>query len=181
MRSSSLRLGAYTVGYTSPYQMPAPCAQRWDLRLSKARLWQEQIDPTQRGAYQVEDDRHMSPEFDSFMGREMRGMRPGNDSLSRAETKFKQRLQNQSALELHQRRDVPFQQNIMFGKDLYDETMYGTTVPYSWHMFKEMTKAARNDRKTAQNKFRVLQGSGQKRQPANYTPIPDASEDDDDD
>jgi hypothetical protein len=179
MRASTLARGPHKVGYTSPYALPVPCAQRWDLKLAKARLWQESIDTERRGAWQLEDDRHMSPEFESFIGRPMRGMRPGADSISRPEVRFRQRLQNQTALELHSRRDVPFQQNIMFGKDLYDQTMYGTSVPYTWHMFKEMTKAARNDRKTAQNKFRVLQGSGQKRQPANYTPIPDATDDDD--
>jgi hypothetical protein len=180
LRRCPLLLGVHRTGYTAPQSLPVPCAQRWDLRLARARLWDEHIDTDERAAWQLEDERHMSPEFSTFIGFPMRAMKPGTESLNRPEQIIRRRLPNQTHYDLRARRDVPFQQNVMMGKSLYDRTIHGFDVPYPYAMFKSLRKAYRNDRTLKQNKFRVLQASGVKNPPPLFQPIPDATDGDDD-
>lgn len=166
-------LGTHFVTHRDPRALPVPCAQRWDLRLGRAKLWQETIDPSDRGPWQLEDERHMSPEFGSFIGFPMREMAPSRVGYNSPAQLLQRRLPNQTFIELASRRDIPYQQNAMFGKLLYDKTFHGAAQPYGYLTQKQMHKAARNDRKLAQNKFRVLISSGVKKPPANFNPIPD--------
>ena len=122
----------------------------------------------------------MSPEFKTFIGFPMRHMRPCLESNNKAEQIVRRRLPNWTQYDLFSRRDLPFQQNAMMGKRLYDMNMHGFEVPYPYLMFKQLKKAFRNDRKLKQNKFKVLVTSGAKNPPANWSPIPDTTESEDD-
>ena len=177
LRTTSSRLGPFQVPHVTPKSFPRPAAPRWQLRLAKARLWDEQIDPTRKAAWQLEDERHMSPEYNEFLGHATRKMIPGQEGITNPQAQFEKLLPNQSVYELQTRRDVPFQDNAMFGKKLHDETTYGMSVPYTYKLFKDMQKANRNDRKIKQNKFKIWLGQGAKNPPSGYTPIPDATED----
>lgn len=178
MRRTPAILGVHRVGYKDPHTLPVACAQRWDLRLAKAKLWGEYVSPNTTGAWQLEDERHMSPEFNEFVGFEMRNMRPGY-GLARPENILNKRLPNQSHFELMARRDVPYQDNAMWGKQLYDKTIHGTPLPYHWRMAKDINKAQRNDRKLTQNKFKFYVQQGSKNPPSKWQPIADKEEEDD--
>ena len=180
LRLTTLRCGVHRTTYKSAHVLPIPCAQRWDLRLAKAKLWDEQIDADERAAWQLEDERYMSPEFKTFIGFPMRQMKPGLQNLNRPDNIFRKRLPNLTSFELQARRDLPFQQNAMMGKSLYDRTMHGFDVPYPYAAFKSMKKAKRNDTVLKQNKFRVLITSGSKKPPPDFSPIPDETEAEDD-
>lgn len=169
------------IGYTDQRAARVPAAQRWDLRLAKARLWEEYIQEKKPAAYQLEDEKHMSPEFNSFIGFPVRTMRPGQETLGMSHRIMERRLPNFTALELHERKDAPYSQNLKFGKLLYDETIHGVSQPYTYSAFKQMQKAKRNDRKLTQNRFKVLCGSGVKNPPAGLELIPDPVEEDKDD
>jgi hypothetical protein len=178
MRCSRCLRGPFRVKYVAPHEMPRPCTPRWDLRLAKARLWDERIDADEKTAWQVEDERHMSPEYNEFLGYPTRRMKPGMEGEHTPDSQFEKKLPNQSAYELMARRDVPYQDNIMWGKRLHDETTYGMAVPYSYYLFKQMQKASRNDRKTKQNKFKIFSGGGIRNAPSGYTPQADPEEED---
>lgn len=171
MRRTNVRLRNFRVQYTSPSKSPVPAAQRWDLKLAKARLWQEHIDPSQSTAWQLEDERHLNPEYNDFLGYPTRKLKPGDDSLSVPKNIMNRRMPNQTYIDLHGRRDMPFQNNLLFGKTLYESKMYGVVIPYTWAMFKQMQAASRNDRKLC-DKFRARVGSGFKNPPPGYKPIP---------
>lgn len=89
---------------------------------------------------------------------------------------MKKRLPNNSHYELFARRDVPIQDNAMYGKYLYDMTVHGTSLPTTYRMHKDINKAQRNDRKLTGNRFRVRCTSGAKNPPAGFQPIPDVTE-----
>eukprot|EP00672_Neobodo_designis_P018359 CAMPEP_0174831192 /NCGR_PEP_ID=MMETSP1114-20130205/2963_1 /TAXON_ID=312471 /ORGANISM="Neobodo designis, Strain CCAP 1951/1" /LENGTH=187 /DNA_ID=CAMNT_0016065013 /DNA_START=38 /DNA_END=601 /DNA_ORIENTATION=- len=180
VRRSAMRHGPYRVKHLPPQQMAAPCASRWQLKLAKARMWDEHIDPTEKTAWQVEDERHMSPEYNEFTGYAMRKMKPGAEGTNTADYQFRKKLPQHSAMELQNRRDVPYQDNVRWGKTLHDETIYGMSVPYSYALFKEWQKASRNDRGLKQNKFRILQGTGFKNPPSGFTVDTGVDEDDED-
>jgi hypothetical protein len=174
-------LSLHRISYKDPHSLPVPCAQRWDLRLQKAKLWDEHIDEdADRAAWQLTDERYMSPEFKTFIGYPMRAMKPGTQNMDRPEQIFRRRLPNWTHYDLYSRRDLPFQHNAMMGKYLHDKAIHGFEVPYPYAMFKSLRKAFRNDRKLKQNKFKVLISSGAKQPPANWAPIPDVAEDADD-
>ena len=179
VRRTAVRHGPYRVQHLTPQQTAAPCASRWNLKLAKARLWDEHIDPRERTAWQVEDERHMSPEYNEFTGYAMRKMRPGEEGELTADFQLRKKLPQHSALELQNRRDVPYQDNVRWGKALHDETIYGTSMPYSYLMFKEWQKASRNDKGLKGNKFRILQGTGVKNPPSGFTLDTGIDEDDD--
>ncbi|CAD2215363.1 hypothetical protein AGDE_04919 [Angomonas deanei] len=179
MRRSVVLCGVHKVGYVKPHTLPVPCAQRWDLRLSRARIFQEYIEENAPGAWQLEDERHMSPEFHTFTGHKMREMRPGYGQ-NLPEFILKKRLPNNTHYELFARRDIPNEDNAMYGKLLFDTTVHGTSLPTTYRMHKDINKAQRNDRKLSGNRFKVLNSSGSKSPPSGFEPIPDATEDDDD-
>lgn len=168
--------GPHRVRYDPVHALPRPCASRWNLRLAKARLWDEYIDPDEKAAWQLEDVRHMSPEFKEFIGYPRHRFMSGYDDPNHPKHEFEKILPNETSFELRMRRDVPMQSNLLFGKQLYDRTMYGTDVPYAYRMWKDMQKASRNDRKLKQNKFRIIQGHGVKNPPSGFEPIPDAGD-----
>lgn len=176
--SSSLLKGVHTVTLKDPRALPVPCAQRYTLKLAKARLWTETIDAHNSGAWQLEDDRHMSPEFNSFMGRNMRGMRPGLDDVQRADTILKQPLPNNSHLEWQARHDVPLAENIYMGSKLHDMHVHGLQMPGLYRIKKDLQKGIRNDKKPA-NKHKGLIHQGMKSPPSGWQPIPDGDEEDD--
>lgn len=179
--STPLLLTVHRVTYKDPHSLPTPCAQRWDLRLQRAKLWDEHIDEiSDKAAWQLTDERYMSPEFKTFIGFPMRAMKPAVQNLNRPEQIFRRRLPNWTQYELFARRDLPFQQNAMMGKYLHDKAIHGFDVPYPYAMFKSLKKAFRNDRKLKQNKFKVLTSQGAKSPPANWAPIPDTAEESDD-
>ena len=179
MRRSAQLLSTVTIGYKSHRDMPTPCAQRWDLRLSKAKLWDEYVETKRPSTWQLEDDRHMSPEFPSFTGYPMRSMRPG-DGNNNPRNLLNKRMTQWSHIELQNRRDVPNSENSLFGKKLYDQTMHGIDVPTSYKLMKDLQKANRNDRKLSQNRFKIQQGAGFKSPPDKWEALPDEAEDDDD-
>ncbi|CAG9576619.1 conserved hypothetical protein [Leishmania major strain Friedlin] len=179
MLRSSLRYGVHKVGYTHPHHLPVPCAQRWDLRLARARIFQEYIEEKAPGAWQLEDERHMSPEFNTFTGYPMRNLRPGYGQ-NLPEFIMKKRLPNNTHYELFARRDIPNEDNAMYGKLLYDMTIHGTSLPSIYRMHKDINKAQRNDRKLSGNRFKVLNSSGAKSPPSGFEAIPDAVEEEDD-
>jgi hypothetical protein len=179
IRRSVVRHGPYRVKHMTPNQTAAPCASRWDLKLAKARMWDEHVDPTEKTAWQLEDERHMSPEYNEFTGHRMRKMKPGREGDSTADYMFRKKLPQHSAIELQNRRDVPYQDNVMWGKLLHDETVYGTSTPYAYSLFKEWQKGHRNDKGLKQNKFRILQGSGVKDPPSGFTLDTGVEEDED--
>ena len=178
-------LGTVRIGYKDPHRLPVPCAQRWDLRLAKAKLWNESIDQDTNSAWeQIQDERHMSPEFNTFIGTPTRSMKPNKEGYNTPEQLLNRRLPNQTAFELFNRRDVPYPRNLMFGKLLFDKTYHGVSMPYYYRMFKDLNKAHRNDKKTAQNKFKFPLMKGFKEPPELFTPIvppePEDPEDSDD-
>lgn len=174
LRAQFVRLGVHRTTYTSAQTLPIACNQRWDLRLTKAKLWNEYIDADDKHAWQVEDERHMSPEFaTSFVGFPMRHMKPGEVSANRPNNIVRRRLPNLTHHEMSLRRDLPFQQNAMMGKSLYDKTIHGIDVPYPYALFKSLKKGYRNDRTLKQNKFKIMIGQGVKNPPANYVPLAD--------
>ncbi|RNF08777.1 uncharacterized protein Tco025E_07079 [Trypanosoma conorhini] len=175
LRGVPLRLGVHRVGYTHPGTLPVPCAQRWDLRLARARIFQEYIEEKAPGAWQVEDERSMSPEFKTFTGYPMREMRPGYGQ-NLPDYIMKKRLPNNTHYELFARRDIPNEDNAMYGKYLYDMTVHGTSLPSTYRMHKDINKAQRNDRKLSGNRFKVICTSGAKKPPSGWEPIPDAVE-----
>lgn len=175
-RSCVVAAGPFTVQYVSRNEMPRPCTPRWDLKLAKARLWDETVDPTDKAAWQLEDLRHMTPEYDQFVGHSIRRMRPGEEGERTAQYNFEKKLPHHGAHELMARRDVPYNDNVKWGKRLHDETLYGTSVPYSYAMFKEIQKGHRNDKRLKQNKFRIVCGAGVKNPPSGFSRIPDEGE-----
>ena len=177
LRRRCWRAGVHRTGYKSPHELPVPCAPRWDLRLAKAKLWNEYIDEDDKAAWQIEDERYTSPEFATFIGKPMRAMKPGLQNLNRSQMIVQRRLPNWTVHELHLRRDNPFQQNVMMGKTLYDRNIHGFDVPYPYQLFKQLKKAHRNDRVTKQNKFRVMNLQGSKNPPPGFRPIADEDED----
>lgn len=179
LRRSVLRCGVFRVGYKAPSSLPVPCAQRWDLRLARARIFQEYIEENAPGSWQLEDERHMSPEFSTFTGYPMRELRPGYGQ-NLPEFILKKRLPNNTHYELFARRDIPNEENAMYGKQLYDMTVHGTSLPSTYRMHKDINKAQRNDRKITGNRFRVLNSSGAKNPPSGFEPIPDAVESEED-
>lgn len=176
--SALLRKGVHTVTVKDPRALPVPCAQRYTLKLAKARLWNETLDEHSSGAWQLEDDRHMSPEFDSFMGRSMRGMRPGLDDTKRADMILKQPLPNNSHLEWQARHDMPMAENMYMGSQLHDMHVHGTSLPGLYRIKKDLQKAQRNDKKPSK-KQKGLNIQGTKSPPSGWEPIPDGEEDDD--
>lgn len=164
------------VGVKNPRHLPVPCAQRWDLRLASAKIFNEYIDENIPGAWQLEDERHMSPEFATFTGYQMREMRPGYGQ-NIPDFILKKKLPNSTHYELQARKDIPGEDNAMYGKYLWDMTMHGTSMPSVYRMKKDINKAQRNDRKLTGNRFKVLCQSGAKSPPAGFTPIPDKSGD----
>jgi hypothetical protein len=180
LSSTPLLLTLHRITYKSPQTLPVPCNQRWDLKLSRAKLWDEQIDENERAAWQVKDERYMSPEYGTFIGYPMRSMKPGIQSLNRPEQIIQRRLPNWTHFDLFARRDIPFKQNAMMGKMLHDKTIHGFDVPYPYAMFKSLKKAFRNDRKLKQNKFKVAITSGAKTPPPNFAPIPDTTAEEED-
>lgn len=156
------------------------CASRWSLKLARCRLWNEAIDTNDaNGVNQQQDLRHLSPEFNTFIGMPTRSMRPGQaDYHMNAFQMLKKRLPNHTHLEIAAKRDIPMNVNARFGKRLHDETVYGIEPSYPQKMYKQMQKAARNDRKISGNKFRVITTQGGKNPPAGFTPIAEAADDD---
>lgn len=171
--------GVHKVGYRAPGSLPVPCAQRWDLRLARARIFQEYIEEKAPGAWQLEDERHMSPEFSTFTGFTMREMRPGYGQ-NLPDFLLKKRLPNNTHYELFARRDIPNEDNAMYGKVLYDTTVHGTSLPSIYRMHKDINKAQRNDRKLSGNRFKTLNAAGAKNPPSGFEPIPDVTEEEDD-
>ncbi len=171
-RVTGMLCGVHRVTYKHPHTLPVPCAQRWDLRLARAKIFDEYIEESSPGAWQLEDERHMSPEFKTFTGHNMREMRPGYGT-NRPDFIMKKRLPNGTHYELQARRDIPMQDNAMYGKLLYDQTIHGSSFPYLYRMKKDLNKAQRNDRKLSGNRWKVLVGSGSKNPPAGWQPIPD--------
>lgn len=169
------RRGVHVVGYRNPRDLPVPCAQRWDLKLASARIFNEHIDETVKGAWQLEDERRMSPEFATFTGYEMTNMRPGYGQ-NQPDFILKKRLPNNLHHELSARKDIPLEDNAMYGKQLHDVTVHGFSVPSTYRMHKDINKAQRNDRKLSGNRFKVLVGSGAKSPPDGFSPIPDKTE-----
>lgn len=178
LRRSTAAWGVHRVRYTAPQTLPVPCAQRWDLRLARARIFNEYIEEKSPGAWQLEDERHMSPEFHTFTGYPMREMRPGYGQ-NRPDFIMKKRLPNNTHYELFARRDIPNEDNAMYGKMLYDTTVHGASFPSTYRMHKDLNKAQRNDRKLSGNRFKALISSGSKNPPSGFEPIPDKSEDED--
>ena len=173
-------LGAFRREVKPVGTLPVPCAQRWDLRLTRARLWGEHIETgVAAGVNQVQDMRHMSPEFPTFIGHPTREMQPGTQQLTSTRKLLEKRLPNHSAHELHSKRDIPHPVNAMYGKAARDEAVYGTEPAYAQKMYKSMQRASRNDRKLKGNKFRVTIGSGAKSPPEGFSPIPDGPEEED--
>ena len=171
------RKGVHTVTFHDPKSLPVPCAQRWTLRLAKARLFKEFINEHDTGSWQLQDDRHMSPEFNSFVGYNVRGkMRPGLDDITRAENIVKQRLPTNSHLELEARRDIPMQENMYYGKMLYDTTFHGCSMPSLYRMRKDLNKGLRNDKKV-NKKYKGVNNQGSKSPPSGWEPIPDGDDD----
>lgn len=179
LRLNLVSRGVHKVGYVAPGALPVACAQRWDLRLARARIFQEYIEEKAPGAWQVEDERHMSPEFATFTGYPMREMRPGYGQ-NLPDYILKKRLPNNTHYELFARRDIPSEDNAMYGKLLYDTTVHGTSQPTTYRMHKDINKAQRNDRKLSGNRFKVINSGGSKSPPSGFEPIPDASEEEDD-
>ena len=163
------------MGYKHPHQLPVPCAQRWDLRLATARIFNEYIDPNEPGSWQLVDERHMSPEFSTFVGHQMSEMRPGYGH-GHPGFLMRRRLPNNSHYELMARKDIPMEDNAMYGKLLYDMTVHGTSIPYMYRMMKDINKAQRNDRKLTSNRFKIAITSGAKSPPEGFKPIPDKVE-----
>lgn len=171
--------GVHRVSYRSPASLPLyPAAQRWDLRLARARIFQEYIEEKAPGAWQLEDDRHLSPEYHTFTGYSMRNMRPGYGQ-NLPDFLMKKRLPNNTHYELFARRDIPNEDNAMYGKYGYDMTVHGTSLPSTYRMHKDMNKAKRNDRKLTGNRFKVIVSSGAKNPPSGFEPIPDSSQEED--
>ncbi len=182
LRVAARCLGPFRVQYVDQNTTPSPpAAQRWDLRLARARLWDEYIDEQMPASYQVEDERHMSPEFDSFIGQPIRTMRPGEETLGRPQRLINKRLPNATALEIHARKTAPYPDNLKFGKLLFDKTIHGFSQPYAYSFFKSIQKSKRNDRKLTQNKFRVMIASGAKNPPDGVQHIPDPVEEEKED
>lgn len=178
MRSTTTLLkGVHTVTLKDPRALPVPCAQRYTLKLAKARLFTETLEPNS-GAWQLEDDRHMSPEFNSFMGRNMRNMRPGLDDVKRADTILRQPLPNNSHVEWSARHDIPLAQNFYMGQKLHDEHIHGMQLPGLYRIKKDLQKGIRNDKKPSK-KGKGLNYQGFKSPPSGWQPIPDAEEEDD--
>ncbi len=178
MHRSAARLGSCTIGYKKRSLLPVPAAQRWDLRLARARLWNEYIDEFKPAAEDLEDLRHTSPEFDSFVGQRVQDMTPSNPWTNPANIINRRTLPNHSHLELFARRDLPLQRDVIFAKSHYEKTMHGTTFPSAYRLFKDMQKGRRNDRKLSQNKIRTRVKSGFTNPPTGFQPIPDAGEGD---
>jgi hypothetical protein len=176
MRRTCAFLGPYRVGYVAPRSMPRPCATRWDLKLAKARLWEERVDPSEKAGWQLEDIRHMSPQYSEFIGYPLRKMKPGFEGIETPTAVFDKKLPHHSAHELMNRRDVPYSDNVMWSKTQHDLTTYGTSVPYSYKRFKQMQKASRNDRKTKGNKFKIFMGAGMRNPPSGFEPQADPEE-----
>eukprot|EP00796_Vickermania_ingenoplastis_P008847 gene8847-6228_t len=169
LRSSVWCRGVHRVTYRHPSTLPVPAAQRWDLRLARARIFQEYIEEKAPGAWQLEDERHMSPEFATFTGYPMREMRPGYGQ-NLPSFIMKKRLPNNTHYELFARRDVPNEKT----------PLHGTSFPTTYRMHKDMNKAKRNDRKLSGNRFKTLISSGAKNPPSGFECIPDVAQDDDD-
>lgn len=159
-------------------RLPVACAQRWSLRLASASIFNEYIDPSLPGSWQVEDERHLSPEFHTFTGYEMRTMRPGYGQ-NLPEYIMKKRLPNGTHYELQARKDIPNEDNAMYGKYLWDTTVHGMSMPTTYRIHKDINKAQRNDRKISGNRFKVSVGSGAKNPPDGFQAIPDAAEGED--
>mmetsp|Transcript_5083 Transcript_5083/g.5489 ORF Transcript_5083/g.5489 Transcript_5083/m.5489 type:complete len:181 (-) Transcript_5083:55-597(-) len=166
------RSGVHRVRVRSAKEIPVPCAQRWDLKLARARIFNEYIDENEPGAWQLEDERHMSPEFHTFTGHPMTVMRPGYGQ-NLPDFILKKRLPNSTHFELQARRDVYNEDNAMYGKLLYDNTMHGTSLPSTYRFHKDINKGQRNDRKLSGNRFKVLVANGAKNPPSGWQPIPD--------
>lgn len=179
LTASSVRRGVHKVTYRSPATLPVPAAQRWDLRLARARIFQEYIEEKAPGAWQLEDERHLSPEFHTFTGYPMRNMRPGYGQ-NLPEFIMKKRLPNNTHYELFARRDIPNEDNAMYGKYAYDMTVHGTSLPSTYRMHKDINKAKRNDRKLTGNRFKALVSSGAKNPPSGFEPIPDSTQEEED-
>eukprot|EP00758_Cryptobia_borreli_P001622 Tbor_TRINITY_DN2396_c0_g1::TRINITY_DN2396_c0_g1_i1::g.78::m.78 len=180
MRLSRVSLkGVHITQFRDPRSLPIPCAQRWTLKLAKARLWNETIDEHDSAAWQLQDDRFMSPEFDTFNGYNIRGkLRPGLDDISRPQNIIKQRLPVNSHLELQARKDIPLAENMYHAKKLYDETFHGTSIPNLYRMKKDLQKGQRMDKKINKS-YKGLCYAGAKNPPSGWSPIPDATESDD--
>lgn len=174
LQSTVLRRGVHRVVVKSPKELPVPCAQRWDLRLARARIFNEYIDEGAPGAWQLEDDRHMSPEFHTFTGREMTVMRPGYGQ-NLPDFIMKKQLPNGTHYELQARRDVVMEDNAMYGKALYDTVVHGASLPTTYRFHKDINKGQRNDKKLSGNRFKTLVASGAKSPPSGWQPIPDKS------
>jgi hypothetical protein len=166
--------GVHRVEVKNAKNLTVPCAQRWSLRLASASIFNEYIDPSNPGSWQVEDERHMSPEFHTFTGHEMRSMRPGYGQ-NLPEYIMKKRLPNGTHYELL-RKDVPVQDNAMYGKQLWDVSVHGVSMPTTYRMHKDINKAQRNDRKISSNRFKIAIGSGAKNPPDGFQAIPDETE-----
>lgn len=156
--------------------LPLPCAQRWTLHLAKAKLWNEYMDQNATVAWQLEDERHMSPEMNDFVGYRLRGMRPGLDGMARPEMILQSKLPTASFHEIAGRRDVPFQSNVMWGRELHDQTIHGMTMPYLYKMRKEIAAADRNDKTIKKIRFRSMMASGVKNPPSNFKKIADPTD-----
>jgi hypothetical protein len=172
---SALRQGIHRVDVKSAKRMPVPCANRWNLRLASASIFNEYIDASLPGSWQIEDERHMSPEFHTFTGYQMREMRPGYGQ-NLPEYIMKKRLPNGTHYELQARKDIPMEDNAMYGKLLFDSAVHGTSLPSTYRMHKDINKAQRNDRKISGNRFKIAMGSGAKNPPDGFQPIPDEAE-----
>lgn len=170
--------GVHRVEVKNARRMAVPCAQRWTLRLATAGIFNEYIDESLPGSWQVEDERHMSPEFHTFTGYEMRNMRPGYGQ-NLPEYIMKKRLPNGTHYELQSRRDIPMEDNAMYGKMLWDTAVHGTSLPSTYRMHKDINKAQRNDRKITGNRFKIAMGSGAKNPPDGFQAIPDETEGED--
>ena len=200
MHYSQCLRGTVKITATSNKHARVPSYSRWKCRLASATVFNRPLDllpslsghrvqlSCSSGAMQLSDERHMSPEFNSFIGHHIRDMTPGREGIGCRTEEANQggapvpihpanilamRLPNQTHIELTNRRDVPHHHNLMFGKLLYDKTVHGTSMPYYYRLHKDMQGAARNDKKLHIDKYRVITGQGMNNPPPGFEEMPE--------
>ena len=173
LHNNSLQRATHRVTYIPARQMGRPSCPRWDLRLTRARIFGEYIDPKVPGCWQIEDHRDLDPTHGRFIGRaEDRFYPSGSGGDGCPDQILNRTLPQYTPHEFYTRTQMPWNENALYGKQLAEKTFMGTTVPYGYTLYKELQRAGRNDRKLHPY-FRYPVTSGYTNPPKRFKPIPD--------
>ena len=176
MQRSTFLFATHRISYIPRQRLPQPACPRWDMRLAKARLWDEHIDNKKPGSWQIEDYRDLDPTHKTFIGSAIDDFTPlSGGGLGRPTNILNRRLPNQTVHEAYTRLQIPHNENALYGKAMAEMSFMGTQMPYGYLLYKQLQRCGRNDHKPRPDvKFMTKQGiSGA---PKGFVPWPDAKE-----